>query len=264
MVSRAKSSGILACANSSSLEICQGSEASSFVSSETRLMGYASRTGTIRNLEALRKAGWRLLVSATGQHQSEGFRYAIDNGAWTSFRKHRPFDENAFLRLVEKLGEGADFIVLPDIVAGGVASLEFSLAWRERLRGSRAPLLLPVQDGISPWDVEQLVGRELGIFVGGSTAGAGSEFDTPGPTWDKDDPLGGWKWRSVSHWARLARSRCAYLHVGRVNSKRRIRLCAELGAQSFDGTSCSMFSVNVGPYTRALDQGVLVGGAEED
>jgi hypothetical protein len=38
---------------------------------------YASRTGTRRNLAALRAAGWRLLVSATGVHRHEGFCYML-------------------------------------------------------------------------------------------------------------------------------------------------------------------------------------------
>lgn len=39
------------------------------------MLGYASRTGTRRNLAALRAAGWRLLVSATGVHRDEGFPF---------------------------------------------------------------------------------------------------------------------------------------------------------------------------------------------
>lgn len=49
----------------------------------TDLDAYASRTGTKRNLAALRAAGWGLFVSAAGVHRSEGFRFIIDNGAAT-------------------------------------------------------------------------------------------------------------------------------------------------------------------------------------
>jgi hypothetical protein len=45
------------------------------------MAGYASRTGTRRNLAALRDAGWRLLVSAEAELRTEGMRYALDNGA---------------------------------------------------------------------------------------------------------------------------------------------------------------------------------------
>lgn len=53
----------------------------------TRLDAYASRTGTKRNLAALRAAGWGLFVSTAGVHRNEGFRFMIDNGAWSAFTK---------------------------------------------------------------------------------------------------------------------------------------------------------------------------------
>lgn len=83
---------------------------------------YVSRTGTLKTLEALRAADWRLLVSPTGKVRHEGFPYCLDNGAWTAHQKGIPFDEGKFLRAIEKLGEGADFIAVPDIVCGGKTS----------------------------------------------------------------------------------------------------------------------------------------------
>jgi hypothetical protein len=91
----------------------------------TPMVGYASRTGTRRNLAALDDAEWRLLVSAKGALRTEGMRYALDNGAWTAFQQQQPFDEAAFLIAIERLGVGADWIVLPDIVEGGLASLDY-------------------------------------------------------------------------------------------------------------------------------------------
>jgi hypothetical protein len=77
------------------------------------MVGYASRTGTRRNLAALEDADWRLLVSAKGELRTEGMRYAIDNGAWTAYQQNQPFDETAFVLAVDRLGERADWIVLP-------------------------------------------------------------------------------------------------------------------------------------------------------
>ncbi len=56
------------------------------------MIAYASRTGTRRNLAALRDAGWRLMVSARGVLRTEGFPYGLDNGAWTAFQRDEPFD----------------------------------------------------------------------------------------------------------------------------------------------------------------------------
>ncbi|AJY03002.1 hypothetical protein SB768_25160 [Burkholderia sp. SIMBA_043] len=197
------------------------------------LVAYASRTGTRRNLEALRRAGWHLLVSAKGTLRTEGMPYALDNGAWTAYQQGQPFDEDAFLRALDAVGEDAEWIVLPDIVEGGVASLDYSLKWMERLRGIPTTVLIAVQDGMQIEDVRSLLSPVVGIFVGGSTA---------------------WKEATARAWGSLARQRNCYLHVGRVNSVRRIRICAAAGANSIDGTSVSRFAVTLPPLDAAARQ----------
>jgi hypothetical protein len=195
------------------------------------MISYASRTGTRRNLDAMRKAGWRLLVSAKGVLRTEGFRYALDNGAWSAFQQGEKFDELAFGRAVDLLGENADFIVLPDIVAGGHESLSMSLRWRERLSGIPTKLLIAVQNGMSPEDVREYLSPATGIFVGGDTS---------------------WKLATVNSWGQLARRRHCHLHVGRVNSAKRIKLCAAAGTNSIDGTSATRFSKTLLPLDAAL------------
>jgi len=59
--------------------------------------------------------------------------------------------------------------VLPDIVASGLASLEFSLRWKERLRGMPTRMLLAVQNGMQINDVASLLSPAIGIFIGGTT-----------------------------------------------------------------------------------------------
>lgn len=197
------------------------------------MIGYASRTGTKRNLAALRAAGWRLLVSATGVHRHEGFPYAIDNGAWTAFQQDRPFDADAFRKLLRSHGDRADWIAVPDIVAGGLESLAFSRSWFAELAAYRL-ILIPVQDGMTVDDVRPLLGPRVGIFLGGTTE---------------------WKLSTMQQWGELARHVGAYYHVGRVNTKKRIRMCQEAGAHSFDGTSVSRFSVNLPRLDGAIRQG---------
>lgn len=175
------------------------------------------------------------MVSAKGVLRTEGFsRYCLDNGAWTAFVTKQPFDEAAFLKAYDLLASGADFVVLPDIVAGSGRSLDFSLAWRERL----APVclqLLAVQDGMEMVldEVNSVVGPKLGIFIGGTT-----EF----------------KEKTMALWGQIARDRGAYLHVGRVNSIRRINLCRAAGADSFDGSSVSRFAVTLPKLENARQQ----------
>jgi hypothetical protein len=189
------------------------------------LMPFAVRTGTVRNLDALRARGWGLLVSAAGEHRAEGFQtYAIDNGAWSAYTSGEPWNPGPFEQLITELGGGSSFVVVPDIVAGGLASLRLSESWLPRLKGVGGRRLIPVQDGMTPADVRPLIGSDVGIFVGGSTD---------------------WKIATMGRWGALARERGSYCHVGRVNTVRRIRLCLLAGVDSFDGSSVSRFSINL-------------------
>lgn len=195
------------------------------------MISYASRTGNRTTIAAMAKAGWRVLVSATGALRNEGLPYALDNGAWTAFQQGKPFDEKKFGHALAKMGRDADFVVIPDIVAGGLPSLEMSLRWMRRVLDASERGLVAVQDGIEPADIIDLIGQRVGIFVGGSTP---------------------WKLRTMPMWGVLAAQKGAWLHVGRVNSGKRIQLCADAGATSFDGTSVPRFPKNLRPLERAL------------
>ena len=194
------------------------------------LIAYASRTGTKTTIAALRKAKWRLLVSATGVQNNEGMQYALDNGAWTAHQQKRPFDTALFTKALHKLGANADWTVLPDIVAGGMKSLDMSLGWLRTVLSASPMALLAVQDGMEPGDVANVLGPRVGIFVGGSTE---------------------WKLSTMPVWGALARDVGCWCHVGRVNSRKRIKLCYEAGATSFDGTSVTKFAKTLVPLDAA-------------
>lgn len=201
------------------------------------MLAYASRTGTKRNLEALRRHDWRLIVSAKGVLRTEGFRYALDNGAWTAYSNGEAFDERAFLIALRKLGSDSDWTVIPDIVAGGHASLDLSLRWMRTVLDEAPRALIAVQDGMKPNDIREFLGARVGIFIGGSTE---------------------WKLMTLASWCDLARLRNCWVHVGRVNTIHRIRQCGASGATSFDGTSASRFAQNVPKLDAARRQGSLV------
>lgn len=202
------------------------------------MIGYASRTGTRKNLAALREAGWHLLISAAGVLRHEGFPYALDNGAWSAFTQGRPFDFTAFVGALKKLGRGADWVVLPDVVQGGHASLDLSLRWMRPVLDEAERGLIAVQNGIEAHDVESFLGPRVGLFVGGSTE---------------------WKETTLPLWCALARRVGCWVHVGRVNTARRIHLCGIAGATSFDGTSASRFSKTLRPLDNARRQLALGG-----
>lgn len=203
---------------------------------------YATCTNTRRNLDAMHRQGCRVLMGpdqlSRWATSTPPLAWALDNGAYGCWKAGKPFDAEAFSATVARWGEGADWIVAPDIVAGGSASLALSLAWLPRLLPI-APVLIAVQDGMEPADVAPHLSGRVGIFVGGSTE---------------------WKWRSLPSWAALAARVACRLHVGRVNGAGKIRLCASLGVASCDGTSLSRYSINaerLGRATRAPVQILL-------
>lgn len=84
-----------------------------------------------------------------------------DNGAFKAWRAGRAFDGDAFAAYVARLAaEGAapEFVVAPDVVAGGGASLALSVAWAPRLAPLGAPLALVVQDGMAAAEVAAALG----------------------------------------------------------------------------------------------------------
>ncbi len=210
---------------------------------------YASRTGTRRNLEVMREHGWGLLISATGCVRTEGWPgyglpYALDNGAWTAFQQGTEFNAVAFERALDLVGEGAEWVVIPDVVGNARASLDSLHHWYPRLRKRNLKqLLIAVQDGMTQVSIEAFIryakesGDQLGIFVGGTTD---------------------WKWHSLPYWSKTAQRMNCYLHVGRVNSQEKIQECTRFNADSFDGTSVTKYAVTCRPLDAAARQGSLL------
>jgi hypothetical protein len=197
---------------------------------------YASRTGTKRNLAALRAHGWRLLVSRAGVWRTEGFANVCgDNGAWADFQAGRLFDEDAYDRFLDWLASAAvpDWLVLPDIVAGGLASLDLSLRYMNRCLSVAPLVLIAVQDGMEPEDLAPHVGPSVGIFLGGSTA---------------------WKLARMREWGEFCAERGVHYHVARVNSIKRMALAASAGATSIDGSSASRYAVSLPKLAYAARQ----------
>lgn len=218
------------------------------------MIGYASHTGTRRNIDALKAANWGVLLSPFGEWRDIGLRHCIDNPAWpvsAMFERGQrpspeplPCDLALFSRLVDEKRHGADFIIVPDIVKGGRRSLGLSAQWLPILR-AKAPeirLLIAVQDGFETGqlgrDALALIRQADGIFVGGG------------------DP---WKEQALPVWAQIRRETGCYLHVGRVNTARRIALCAAALANSFDGKSATMYAKTLPMLEQAARQPSLLG-----
>lgn len=199
------------------------------------LLAYTSYRSGPRGklLPGLLDAGWRQLIAASAPAAVTFPNYALDNGAWAAYTNDIPWDPAPFVKLVDDIGQNADWIAAPDIVGGGAESLALSLSWLERLPGL---VLIPVQDGMAPEDVSPHLGPRLGIFVGGTTE---------------------WKLQTARHWGKLARHKGCWLHIARVNTPKRIRVCQDVGATSFDGNSPLMFPSTQRKINAARSQGHL-------
>lgn len=147
--------------------------------------------------------------------------WAADNGAFAGF------DEAAFLAMLGRFSPAAAWVAAPDVVADAVATSTLFDEWEPRIRALGYRVAFVLQDGCAevPWD------RMECLFVGGSTSYKLS--------------------RAAARWMREAKARDKWVHVGRVNSVRRLRWCYDHGADSVDGTQVSMFPDRWLPWTLA-------------
>lgn len=141
-------------------------------------------------------------------------KLALDNGAFPAFLKKRPFDEYLFLRTLSKvlsLDLPVEFIVCPDRVGGGLASLGFSLLWEQRLA---CPLLaLVVNDEMPPSSVIPHLDKFSHIFISG---GFSKDWGT---------------------WVEFAHYHGKRAHIGRCGTEHNLRFAREIRADSVDGTN---------------------------
>lgn len=122
--------------------------------------------------------------------------------------------------LTEAKNEGLKFVVAPDVVGDATETLSLFHSYEPLLHDLEFPVAFVGQDGLNiasaPWDHMEA------FFVGGTTE---------------------WKMSlTAARLVREAKERGKWVHMGRVNSARRIRYAQSLGCDSIDGSSFSMFS----------------------
>lgn len=159
--------------------------------------------------------------------------YFLDNGAFPAWTANEPWDRCAFeevLGLVEGYEAQPDFVVAPDVVAGGHVSLELSLEWLPRLG---PPAYLAVQDGMEESRVrEALTEGFAGVFVGGTLE---------------------WKLATGARWVEFAHELGLRCHIGRVGTADRVQWAAEIGADSIDSSLPLWSAENLRRFTEALE-----------
>jgi hypothetical protein len=173
-----------------------------------------------------------ILTPKQGNKIPDGVRYCLDNGVygkgfpgedkWFAWLSALPYDKSL-----------CEFAVAPDVVADAAATIARSLPWLPKIRALGLPAAFVAQDGQEdlpvPWDQFDV------LFIGGST-----------------------EWKLGRHSQRIAfeaRRRGKRVHMGRVNSHRRLITAALSHAcDSADGTYIAFGpDVNLVKVERWLD-----------
>lgn len=175
-----------------------------------------------RIVDTCRRLGWGRMWVYRNIRPVEGERWGFDNGVFKLWDRKGPmrpeqFDADGYMRRVERAyAVGRPYLaVVPDLIAAGNASIDFSMSWRSRLP-REWPLYLAVQDGMDAERVENLIACDLfaGIFLGGSTA-----FKATAPMW-----------------CAMAHKYGARFHYGRCSSIKTWNRARAMGADSVDSS----------------------------
>lgn len=140
-----------------------------------------------------------------------GYRFwAADNGCYAAGDR---FDAAAWLLWLDSLPrEQCLFATAPDVVGDAVATLQRS-AYLSLIRRLGFPAAFVAQDGAEDLDLPWVMIDVL--FIGGTTR---------------------WKLDRAARVASQAHERSVPVHMGRVNSLRRLRAAELMGCRSADGT----------------------------
>jgi hypothetical protein len=146
--------------------------------------------------------------------------WAADNDAYSAW------DEGRYEKMLDAVARipGCLFVACPDVVGDAGATRELFRFWGYQLHDRRLPIGYVAQDGAGeeiPWaDIHAL-------FIGGTT-----------------------EWKLGHEAAELvyeAQDRGKWVHMGRVNTWRRLEYAKSIGVDSVDGTRLSMFTDNYLP-----------------
>lgn len=162
--------------------------------------------------------------------------WALDNGAFADWKNRRPFNASRFWRVAVAASQhetAPEFVVVPDIVAGGLDSLSLSLAWSPLLEPLGLPLAIVVQDGMTESDVLPHLGAFKWLFVGGSLS---------------------WKMDTGECWVKFCRRHGVRCHIGRVGTRKRLRWAVRIGVDSIDSCLPLWSAGNLESFELGLDE----------
>lgn len=159
--------------------------------------------------------------------------WAADNAAFSGF------DECAWLRMLDRIAgtTGCRFVVVPDVVGSAVKTLALYHQHVRRVLSAGFPPAYVLQDGIEhtpgvPFSAQA-------VFIGGTTA-------------FKLGPV-------ARAFTAEAKRRGLWVHMGRVNTMRRLRYAQHIGCDSIDGSGFARFpDAMLSKFTRISLQQTLM------
>jgi hypothetical protein len=157
-------------------------------------------------------------AGSTWKQRDHYTSWAADNGCFAELHRPGAFKPDRWLAWLETAGaDQCLFATLPDVVGDAVKTWERSAPYAETVRNLGFPVAIVLQDGLEhePGIWSELLGIADAVFVGGSTE------------WKLGHAA-----RRLCHQARHAGK---HVHVGRVNSRKRLLYVADF-ADSADGT----------------------------
>lgn len=156
------------------------------------------------------------------------YPWAADNDCFNGF------DETRYRRMLAALVNAPTpplFVSAPDVVGDAQATNALWAEWQPQLADLGLPAAYVLQDGCQgPDDVPDTAAA---VFIGGTTA-------------YKLGPI------AAAITAEMNR-RGIHVHMGRVNTTRRIRYAAEIGCDTIDGTKWSRFTDTYLPQLQVLN-----------
>lgn len=145
---------------------------------------------------------------------ANGRPWAADNDCF------QQLDPDAYRAMLAKVPTGGLFVTVPDVVGDHRATVRRWRRWAPYVRQFGHVPAFVLQDGCRSWS--QVPSDAGAVFVGGSTVYKLSE-DAAGLVGE-------------------ANRRGMWTHMGRVNTRRRIRYAKSIGCRSVDGTAFAKFT----------------------
>jgi len=147
---------------------------------------------------------------------NSGMLYAADNGCFTGFK------ENKFFNMLERLRNANNclFVTAPDVVANHKETIKLFKQYKTKLKEYNLPIAFVLQNGSNLKNIP--LDDVDALFIGGTTE------------WKLGKTA-----RDITYKAKELNK---WIHMGRVNSYKRLNYAISIGVDSIDGMKYSRFS----------------------